>query len=51
MTPQSTAEWQAQPDALAQLKREFEKTWPNTVFSLEVGGRAALPADGGGSTS
>lgn len=51
MTPQTTAQWQAQIDALAQLKREFAKTWPNTVFSLEVGDRVALPADGGGSAS
>lgn len=45
MTPQTTTQWQAQIDALAQLKRQFEKTWPNTVFSLEVGGRVALPDD------
>jgi hypothetical protein len=44
MTPQTTAQWQHQIDSLAWLRRQFEKTWPNTSLQLEVGARAA---DGG----
>jgi hypothetical protein len=44
MTPQTPAEWQRQIDSLAWLRRQFAKSWPNTTFQLEVGGRVALPA-------
>ena len=42
MTPQTPAQWTQQIDSLAWLKRQEPKVWPQTVFSLEVGARAAL---------
>lgn len=43
MTPQTTAQWADQMASLDWLRRQFEKTWTNTVFAFEVGGRAAMP--------
>lgn len=48
MTPQTTAAWAREMAALAWLKRQTEKTWPNTVHAIEVGPRAAqVPGLGG----
>lgn len=41
MTPQTTAQWADQMASLDWLRRQFERAWPNTVFAIEVGGRAS----------
>ncbi len=40
MTPQTLAQWQAQLDSIAWLKRCMPLTWQKTVFEFEVGRRA-----------